>query len=67
MFGVSAYWHVWNFLMSCMGGMGIFITYSDDYSRFGYVHRKSNALDTSIEFKVGSNNLYWVYTPSHFD
>ena len=49
------------------GGMGIFITFSDYYSRFGYVHRKSDALDTLIEFKVGSNNLYWIYTPSHFN
>ena len=52
--------HVW-------GGYGYFITFSDDYFRFGYVHRRSNALDTLIEFKVGSNNLYWIYTPSHFN
>ena len=36
-----------------MGGMGIFITYSDDYSKFGYVYRISNEVDTFIIFKVG--------------
>ena len=47
-------------------GYRYFITFSDDYSWFGYVHRKSNALDTFIEFKAGSNNLL-VYIPRHFD
>ena len=34
-----------------------FITFTDDYSRFGYVyliHRKSDALDKFIEFKAKS-------------
>ena len=40
-------------LLSMHGeGMGIFITFSDDYSRFGYVHRKFDVLDTFIEFKA---------------
>ena len=34
-------------------GYGYFITFIDDYSRFEYVHRKSDALDTFIEFKTG--------------
>ena len=36
-----------------------FIMFMDDYSRFRYVyliHRKSNALDKFIEFKVESEN-----------
>ena len=33
-------------------GYGYFITFSDDYSRFGYVHRRFDALDTLIEFKA---------------
>ena len=41
---------------------GYFITFSDDYSRFGYVHRKSDALETFIEFKVGSDNLLGLHT-----
>ena len=55
------------FRVHAWGRYRYFITFSDDYSRFGYVHRKSDALDTLIEFKVGSNNLYWIYTPSHFN
>ena len=34
-------------------GYGYFITFSDDYFRFEYVHRRSDTLDTLIEFKVG--------------
>ena len=45
-------------------GYGYFITFSDDYSRFRYIHRKSDALDTFIEFKVGSNNLLGIHTKS---
>ena len=45
-------------------GYGYFITFSDDYSRFGYVHRKSSALDTFIEFEVGSDNLLGIHTKS---
>ena len=36
-----------------------FITFMDDYSKFEYVylmHRKSNALEKFIEFKVESEN-----------
>ena len=36
------------------------ITFSDDYSRSGYVHRKSDALDTFIEFRAGSDNLLGI-------
>ena len=36
------------------------------YSRFKYVHRKSNALNTLIEFKVGSYNLLSKHI-SYFD
>ena len=53
------------FNVHAWGGYGYFITFSDDYSWFGYVHRKSNALDTFIEFKARSNNLLGM--PSHFD
>ena len=49
--------HVW-------GEYGYFIIFSDDYSRFGYVDRKSNALDTFIEFKVGLDNLLGIHTKS---
>ena len=45
-------------------GYGYFITFSDDYSRFGYLHRKSDALDIFIEFKVGSDNLLDINTKS---
>ena len=33
-------------------GYGYFITFSDDYSRFGYAHRKSYALDTFTKFQA---------------
>ena len=52
------------FSVHAWGGYGCFITFSDDYSRFGYVHRKSNALDTFIEFKVGLDNLLSIHTKS---
>ena len=40
------------------------IPFSDDYSRFEYVHRKFNVLDTFIEFKAGSDNLLGIHTKS---
>ena len=43
-------------------GYGYFITFSADFSRFGYVHRWSDALDTLIEFKAGSDNLLGKHT-----
>ena len=43
---------------------GYFITFNDDHSRFEYVHRKSNAFDTFIKFKVGSDNLLDIHTKS---
>ena len=46
------------------GGYGYFITFSYDYSRFGYIHKKSDAFDTFIEFKVGLNNLLGIHTKS---
>ena len=51
MFKVSAYWHVLN--VHTWEGHGYFITFSDDYSKFGYVYRISNEVDTFIIFKVG--------------
>ena len=53
-----------NFSVHAWKGYGYFITFSDDYSRFGYVHRKSDALDTFIEFKTGSNTLLGIQTKS---
>ena len=45
-------------------GYGYFITFSDDYSRFGYVHRRLDALDIFIEFKAVSDNLLGIHTRS---
>ena len=45
------------FSVHARGGYGYFITFSGDYSSFEYVHRRSDALETFIEFKVGSDNL----------
>ena len=45
-------------------GYGYFITFSNDNFRFRYVHRKSDALDTFIEFKARSNNLLGIHTKS---
>ena len=36
---------------------GYFITFSDDYSRFGYVYSKFDALDKFIKSKAKSDNL----------
>ena len=52
------------FNVHAWGGYGYFITFSDDYSRFGYVHKRSNALDIFIEFKAGSDNLLGIHTQS---
>ena len=41
------------FIVHGWGGYGYFITFSDDYSKFGYVYRISNEVDTFIIFKVG--------------
>lgn len=35
----------------------VFDHFTDKYSRFGYVDRKSDALDKFIEFKAESDNL----------
>ena len=45
-------------------GYGYFITFSNDYSRIGYVHMRFDALDTFIEFKVGLDNLLSIHTKS---
>ena len=45
-------------------GYRYFITFSDDYSRFGCVYRKFNALDALIEFKARSDNLLGIHTKS---
>ena len=50
------------FNVHAWGGYGYFITFSDDYSRFGYVHKRSNALDIFIEFKARSDNLLGKHT-----
>ena len=52
------------FSVHAWGGYKYFITFSDDYSRFEYVHRKSDALDAFIEFKAGSDNLLAIHTKS---
>ena len=58
-------------LLACMhayGGMGT-SSLIDEYSRFGYtylVHRKSDTLDTFIEFKVKLDNLLGKHI-IHFD
>ena len=44
-----------SFSIYVWGRYEYYITFSD--SRFGYVYRKSNALDKFIEFKVESDNL----------
>ena len=36
------------FSVYASGEYGHFITFSDDYSRFGYLHRKFDALNTLI-------------------
>ena len=45
-------------------GYGYFITFSDDYSRFGYAHRKSYALDTFTKFQARLDNLLVIHTKS---
>ena len=52
------------FSVYAWGGYGYFTTFSDDYSRFGYVHRRFDALDTFIKFKAGLNNLLDIHTKS---
>ena len=52
------------FIIHAWEGYRYFITFSDDYSRFGYIHRRSDALDTFIEFKAGSDNLLGIHTKS---
>ena len=43
-------------------GYGYYITFSDDYFRFGYVHRKFDVFDTFIEFKARLDNLLGIHT-----
>ena len=45
-------------------GYGYFITFSVDFSRFGYVHRKSDDLDTFIEFKARLDNILRIHNKS---
>ena len=52
------------FSVHAWGGYRYFITFSDDYLRFGYVHRRSDSLDTFIEFKAKSNNLLGIHIKS---
>ena len=47
------------FNVNAWGGYDYFITFMDDYFRFGYVylmHKKSDALDKFIKFKAESEN-----------
>ena len=47
-----------DFFMFIYGeGMSITSFFSDDYYRFGYLYRKSDALDKFIEFKTELDNL----------
>ena len=58
-----------SFNVNRCGGYEYFITFMDDYSRFGYVylmHRKFNVLDKIIEFKVELKNN-WVNLSRHFN
>ena len=54
------HFNVWgSFNVHARGGYEYFIMLTNDYSRFGYVylmHRKSDAFDKLIEFKVDSEN-----------
>ena len=52
------------FSVHAWGGYGYFITFSDNYSRFEYVHNISDSLDTFIEFKAGLDNLLGIHTKS---
>ena len=52
------------FSVHAWGGYVYFITFNDDYSRFEYVHRKSDALDSFIELKIRSDNLLGIHTKS---
>ena len=52
------------FSVHSWGGYGYFINFSDDYSRFEYIHRKFDALDTFIELKVELDNLLGIHTKS---
>ena len=45
-------------------GYEYFITFSDDYSRFGYVHLEYHALDRFFEFKARLDNLFGIHTKS---
>ena len=53
-----------SFSVHAWGGYGYFITFSDDYSRFGHVHRRFDALGTLIEFKVYLDNLLGIHMKS---
>ena len=57
-------WWDYTYLSFKCKDSGRLYTFSDYYSRFGYVHRKFDALDTFIEFKAGSNNLLGMHTNS---
>ena len=52
------------FSVHAWGGYGYLITFSDDYSRFEYIHWRFDALDTFIEFKAGLDNLMGAHTKS---
>ena len=56
MFRVGVYWHVWRPFCVYAWIVWVFHYFID---KFGYVHRKSDALDTFIEFKV-DQITYWV-------
>ena len=59
MFRVGAYWHVWRPFCVYAWIVWVFHYFINKYFKFGYVHRKFDALDTFIEFKV-DQITYWV-------
>ena len=49
--------HVYELFCVYLWKVRVFDHFIDKYSRFGYVDRKSNALDKLNEFKAESDNL----------
>ena len=60
MFEVNAHSCIWTFCVY-IGKLYVFDNFIDKYSSFGYVDRKSDALDKFIEFKVELDNLLGKY------
>ena len=62
---------VWVFSVHARGGYEYFITFTDDYSRYGYVYlikKKSKALNKFKEFEVESEKQLGRHIKSlHYD